>query len=153
MKQDFGTPEKESMPLEGHASSGSSIYATAQPEDSREGGAEKAKNSSGLILEMKNYGLETKKGVSILKGVSLSIPKGKMVAMIGLSGDGKSTLLEGMAGHCNPSHKTYGEIHVEALDGTFGRRDIMEWFSRVNYAEQASINYEAIPLYVILCSI
>jgi len=50
--------------------------------------------------------------VDILKGISLSIPAGQFVAIVGASGSGKSTLLGLLAGLDTPSE---GEIW---LDGT-----------------------------------
>ena len=50
--------------------------------------------------------------VDILKGISLSIPAGQFVAIVGASGSGKSTLLGLLAGLDTPSD---GEIW---LDGT-----------------------------------
>ncbi|KAI5162103.1 hypothetical protein NEAUS03_1919, partial [Nematocida ausubeli] len=95
----------------------------------------------------------TEKGVPLLKRVSFSLPEGKMTALLGLSGDGKSTLMDGMAGLCNPSHKTYGEVYVKGKSGTLEKRKAEEWFSRVNYTQQSMIEYKKIPAYDVLCSI
>ena len=50
--------------------------------------------------------------VDILKGISLTIPAGQFVAVVGASGSGKSTLLGLMAGLDTPSS---GEIRLDAI--------------------------------------
>ena len=54
-----------------------------------------------------------------VSGVSLSIPKGQMVGVIGRSGAGKSTLLRMINRLVDPSEGTiaYGELDVTALKG------------------------------------
>ncbi|KFG25591.1 uncharacterized protein NESG_01569 [Nematocida ausubeli] len=109
--------------------------------------------SSGILMKMDKYERVTEKGVPLLKRVSFSLPEGKMTALLGLSGDGKSTLMDGMAGLCSPSHKTYGEVYVKGKSGVLEKRKAEEWFSRVNYTQQSMIEYKKIPAYDVLCSI
>jgi Fe-S cluster assembly ATP-binding protein len=61
------------------------------------------------LIEIKNLSATTKNGQSILKGLSLSIEKGKIHAIMGPNGAGKSTLAKILAGH--PAYEvTEGEI-------------------------------------------
>jgi len=61
------------------------------------------------LIEIKNLSATTKSGQSILKGLSLSIEKGKIHAIMGPNGAGKSTLAKILAGH--PAYEvTEGEI-------------------------------------------
>ena len=64
------------------------------------------------VRNVKNWIQNGSRRVEILKGISLSIPAGQFVAIVGASGSGKSTLLGLLAGLDTPSE---GEIW---LDGT-----------------------------------
>jgi len=67
------------------------------------------------VIEVRNVKRWIQNGsrrVEILKGISLSIPAGQFIAIVGASGSGKSTLLGLLAGLDTPSE---GEIW---LDGT-----------------------------------
>ncbi|KAH9385982.1 ATP-binding cassette, subfamily G (WHITE), member 1 [Nematocida major] len=114
---------------------------------------EYAQAQEGTLVLVKDYEIETASGISLLKRASLSIPEGKLTALIGLSGDGKSTLMNGLAGHCTPSHKTYGEIWTKSQSGGLEKRNVKEWFPTVNYSQQDVVSYENIPLREGLCSV
>jgi len=64
------------------------------------------------VRDVKKWIQNGTRRVEILKGISLSIPAGQFVAIVGASGSGKSTLLGLLAGLDTPSS---GEIW---LDGT-----------------------------------
>ena len=64
------------------------------------------------VLNVRRWIQNGSRRVEILKGISLSIPAGQFVAIVGASGSGKSTLLGLLAGLDTPSE---GEIW---LDGT-----------------------------------
>jgi phosphonate transport system ATP-binding protein len=61
------------------------------------------------VIEVKNVTKVFATGTVALKNVSLEVPKGQMMALIGLSGSGKSTLMRHLNGLATP---TEGEIHV-----------------------------------------
>ncbi|KAI5189835.1 hypothetical protein NEMIN01_0698 [Nematocida minor] len=117
------------------------------------GYGETAEDDLNALIRIKKYERVTDKGVTLIKRMSFSLPKGKTIALLGLSGDGKTTLMESLIGYCNPSHTTYGEVYVRNAEGALVKRDVKEWFPRVNYVEQSAINYKGIPLKSILCSI
>jgi putative ABC transport system ATP-binding protein len=76
---------------------------------------EDAGEEAWRVIEVRNVKRWIQNGsrrVDILKGISLSIPAGQFVAIVGASGSGKSTLLGLLAGLDTPSE---GEIW---LDGT-----------------------------------
>jgi phospholipid/cholesterol/gamma-HCH transport system ATP-binding protein len=65
----------------------------------------------------------------VLKGINLTIPKGKIVAILGVSGSGKSTLLRHFGGQLRPSSgsvKVMGKVvHELDSDGLYElRRDM-----------------------------
>ena len=68
----------------------------------------------------------------ITKGVNLDIPQGKMTAIIGRSGEGKSVLLKQVIGLITP---TSGHIYVNDIDVTTlsfsQRQDIFKLFGYV----------------------
>ena len=61
------------------------------------------------VIEVKNVTKVFATGTVALKNVSLEVPKGQMMALIGLSGSGKSTLMRHLNGLATP---TEGEINV-----------------------------------------
>lgn len=70
----------------------------------------------------------------VLKGVSLNIPKGKTVAVVGSSGVGKSTLVDLIIGLVQPDEGTI------ALDDIPLREyDLSTWKEKIGYVAQDSI--------------
>ncbi|OAG33287.1 hypothetical protein NEIG_01037 [Nematocida sp. ERTm5] len=110
-------------------------------------------NPDKLLFKMEKFQRVTSKGVPLLKNVSLSLPEGKLIALLGLSGDGKTTLMDSISGMCTPSHTTYGKVYVKNKSGNLVERDAESWFNRVNYTQQSMVSYKKISLYNILCSI
>ena len=79
------------------------------------------------ILELKEIGVIAKDGV-IVRNINLSVPKGELIALIGESGSGKSTVLRVIAGWEKPSigHvlMTLGDKQVDITDVPINERDI-----------------------------
>lgn len=70
-------------------------------------------------------------GEPVLTNVDLTIPKGKMIALVGKSGSGKSTLIDIIMGFNQPSA---GRI---SIDGTpLQEFDVLSYRSRIGYVPQ-----------------
>ncbi|MBR5774378.1 MAG: ABC transporter ATP-binding protein [Clostridia bacterium] len=65
-----------------------------------------------MILECKNLSKAYKKGVFVLDGLNLSIPKGKIVGLLGPNGCGKSTLIKIITGLLQTNG---GEVLVDGM--------------------------------------
>jgi phospholipid/cholesterol/gamma-HCH transport system ATP-binding protein len=75
------------------------------------------KHSSENLVEVSNLHFAYGK-TKVLKGINLTIPRGKVVAILGVSGCGKSTLLHHFGGQLKPSSgsvKVLGKI-IHKLD-------------------------------------
>src|SRR5579862_6233171 len=69
------------------------------------------------MLEIKNLFAGTKEGKEILRGISLTIKKGEIHAVMGPNGGGKSTLAQVLMGH--PDYVvTKGTISLNGVDIT-----------------------------------
>ena len=79
------------------------------------------------ILELKNISLIAKDKI-ILKNINLQVPRGALLAILGESGSGKSTVLRVIAGWEKPSigrvFMTLGEEQVDITDVPINERDI-----------------------------
>ena len=70
-------------------------------------------------------------GNNVINNVSLKLPKGKLISVIGANGSGKSTLLKTTVGIIAPSS---GEIQVDNIPSAdLSRRDIAK---RISYLAQ-----------------
>ncbi len=66
--------------------------------------------------------------IPVLRGISLTVPKGEFLALMGPSGSGKTTLLNMIAGIDRPDR---GQIVVAGTDiGTLGESDLARWRAR-----------------------
>ena len=74
------------------------------------------------LLAIRNVDAEYKRGVPVLKDVSISLPRGRTVAVVGESGSGKSTTARVITGLLPP---TRGEVTFEgkALPASLKERD------------------------------
>ncbi len=64
------------------------------------------------LVEISGVGYSYDKRRTILSDINMKIPRGKVVAIMGISGSGKTTLLRLIAGWFKP---TQGDIHVDGV--------------------------------------
>ncbi len=70
------------------------------------------KNNNKMILKLNNIEVKYHEVILVIKGVSIQIPQGSIVALLGANGAGKSTILKaisGLIGH-EDGHVTDGSI-------------------------------------------
>ena len=64
----------------------------------------------GPILEVNNIEVVYNKVVQVLRGLSLAVPRGQIVALLGSNGAGKSTTLKAISGPVSYTHLTLPTI-------------------------------------------
>ncbi|KAI5159343.1 hypothetical protein NEAUS03_0215 [Nematocida ausubeli] len=106
-----------------------------------------------ILFKFDNYTRKTDKNIALLHNITFEVPKKRLIALIGMSGEGKSTLFESISGQCNRSHKTFGTVLVQTKEGIFVERNAEEWVKRVNYHRQEVTQYKKIPVYALLQSV
>jgi branched-chain amino acid transport system ATP-binding protein len=85
------------------------------------GSLEPAEPAAGPILAARNLEVVYQDVVLVLRGVSLEVPRGEIVALLGANGAGKTTLLRAITGLL-PVHRgriTKGSVHLDGdrIDG------------------------------------
>jgi putative ABC transport system ATP-binding protein len=80
------------------------------------------------VVEIRNLAKSYRRGdqvVQVLRDITMDIPAGDFVALMGPSGSGKSTLLNLIAGIDTPDS---GELRVDGTDiGSLGESDLAAW--------------------------
>jgi len=95
-------------------------------------------------IEFREVEVTYKTGLKALKGVTLSVPRGQFLVVVGLSGAGKSTLIRTVNNLVVPSQ---GSVHVGGVDVTAARgrqlrqarSDIGMIFQTFNLVKRSSV--------------
>jgi phospholipid/cholesterol/gamma-HCH transport system ATP-binding protein len=84
-------------------------------------------------------------GVQVLKGVSFKVGQGKISALIGRSGDGKSVLLKHLAGLLNPDQ---GRVLLDGQDiGLLKGRALLRLRARLGFLFQGGALFDSMTLF------
>jgi phospholipid/cholesterol/gamma-HCH transport system ATP-binding protein len=84
-------------------------------------------------------------GNEVLKGVSLEINRGEIIALIGGSGSGKSVLLKHVAGLMKPDQ---GRVIVDGGDlGSMGSRELLGFRDRLGFLFQGGALFDSLTLF------
>jgi phospholipid/cholesterol/gamma-HCH transport system ATP-binding protein len=84
-------------------------------------------------------------GIEVLKGVSLEVEDGEVMALIGPSGDGKSVLLKHVAGLMRPDT---GRIAINGKDlGLVGRSELADLRSHLGFLFQNGALFDSMTVY------
>lgn len=75
-------------------------------------GIQESGREDAPAIEFQNVSFAYEEGVPVLDGISLKVPRGKTVAVVGASGGGKSTLLRLVCGFYRPQS---GKILIEGV--------------------------------------
>ena len=81
--------------------------------DAAQNDGKKAPETTAVLLQAKGLTIRTRSGVSLLSDISFHIEPGELVALIGFSRSGKSTLLQSLAGVIEPAS---GEILIDGVN-------------------------------------
>ncbi len=85
------------------------------------------------------------KGNAVLKGVNLSLEKGEIMALIGMSGYGKSVLLKCIAGLIKPEE---GRIIIDGKDiTTLKGKDLFSYWRRIGFLFQGGALFESMTVF------
>lgn len=88
---------------------------------------------TGLLLAACGLEYAYPGGVEALRGLDLSIQRGRKLAILGPNGSGKTTLLWHLNGSCQP---TRGQIQLDGQQVRYDRRFLTQWRRRVGLVLQ-----------------
>lgn len=110
------------------------VIAEAESNVETTGGREFSGLQAGI--EFENVSFSYDGGKPIISDTSISIPAGKMIALVGTSGAGKTTLIDLVTGLLQP---TNGQILVDGEP--LSSLNIRSWRSRIAYVTQDAVMF------------
>ena len=92
---------------------------------------------SGIVLEGLRFAYPGSEDHTVLGPLSLELPAGRAIALVGHNGAGKTTLVKLLAGMYRPSE---GRILIDGVD--LAHIDLAEWRGRVSAAFQDFVRFQ-----------
>ena len=85
------------------------------------------------------------KGNAVLKGINLNLEKGETMALVGMSGYGKSVLLRCIAGLIKPEE---GRVIIDSTDiNTLKGKDLFSYWKRIGFLFQGGALFESMTVF------
>jgi len=85
------------------------------------------------------------KGNAVLKGINLNLEKGEIMALVGMSGDGKSVLLKCIAGLIKPEE---GRVIIDGTDiNTLKLKELFAYWKRIGFLFQGGALFESMTVF------
>ena len=85
------------------------------------------------------------KGNAVLKGINLNLEKGEIMALVGMSGYGKSVLLKCIAGLIKPEE---GRVIIDSTDiNTLKGKDLFSYWKRIGFLFQGGALFESMTVF------
>ncbi|QLB15436.1 ABC transporter ATP-binding protein [Mannheimia granulomatis] len=75
-----------------------------------------------MLLEIKNVGVQTQSGLTLVQPISLSLEKGKNITILGETGSGKSLLIQAIMGALPSGLTASGQISIENCNIDFNNQ-------------------------------
>jgi ATP-binding cassette, subfamily B, bacterial len=94
----------------------SEIHGKEDEEPNQNNSMIASNNEQGIFFDNVSFQYQGSSSPYVLKDLNLSIPKGKVTAIVGASGSGKTTLLKLILGYYKP---TKGVLNIEGIDANF----------------------------------
>jgi phospholipid/cholesterol/gamma-HCH transport system ATP-binding protein len=85
------------------------------------------------------------KGNAVLRGINLDLEKGEIMALVGMSGFGKSVLLKCIAGLIKPDE---GRVIIDGTDiNTLKGKDLFSYWKRIGFLFQGGALFESMTVF------
>ena len=92
---------------------------------------------SGIVLDAARFAYPGSPEETVLGPLSLELPAGRAIALVGHNGAGKTTLVKLLSGMYRPSE---GAVLIDGID--LARIDLAEWRGRVSVAFQDFVRFQ-----------
>ncbi len=133
---DFSTPRSSSVEM----TNKNRLFDRSKKRSETEHFYEVEKSQIGIEIKNLTFGYYSHEEARVLKNISLEIPKGKVTAIVGMSGSGKTTILKILQKFYDEKYK--GKININFENSEFERTEELkniipaEWRSKIGSVMQ-----------------